>query len=83
MTVRLPLKQQSRVKITESGPHNDIYVVMTRIELQIRIKALRTELEDRHKYGTIKMASDDGTPISTEKLQNEMYSLIYRLSTFE
>jgi hypothetical protein len=56
---------------------------MTRSEMQARITALREELESRHKYGTIKMASSDGTPITTEKLQNELYSLIYRLSKRE
>jgi hypothetical protein len=52
---------------------------MTRLDMQIRIKALREELENRFKSGTIKMATD-GTSIPTEKLQNEMYSLIYKLS---
>jgi hypothetical protein len=56
---------------------------MTRLELQIRIKAIREELETRHKYGTTKMASSDGTPISTENLQNEMYALIYKMSKLD
>lgn len=56
---------------------------MIKFEIQIRIKALREELENRHKYGTIKMAAIDGSPISSLKLQNELYSLIYRLSKFE
>jgi len=56
---------------------------MTRSEIQARVTALREELETRHKYGTIKMAASDGTPISTEKLQNELYSLIYKLSKRE
>jgi hypothetical protein len=56
---------------------------MTRLETQSRIKQLRDELEARHKYGTIKMAASDGTPISSESLQNEMYKLIYKLSKFE
>lgn len=56
---------------------------MTRLDIQIRIKAIREELENRHKTGLVKMAAEDGTPISTETLQNEMYSLIYRLSKFE
>lgn len=56
---------------------------MTRSEIQTRVNALREELESRHKYGTIKMASSDGTPIATEKLQNELYSLIYKLSKRE
>jgi len=53
---------------------------MTRTEMQARVNALREELEHRHKYGTVKMASADGVAISTEKLQSEMYSLIYKLS---
>lgn len=52
----------------------------TRIEIQARIKELRDELETRHKYGTVKMAGADGTPISTQKLQDELYALIYKLS---
>ncbi len=53
---------------------------MNILQAQTRIKALREELENRHKNGTVKMASADGTPVSTEKLQEEMYSLIYKLS---
>lgn len=53
---------------------------MTRTEMQSRVTALREELENRYKHGTIKMASADGKPISTEALQNELYSLIYKLS---
>lgn len=56
---------------------------MTRLEVQNRIKTLREELENRHKYGTVKLASKDGEPISTAKLQNEMYALIYKLSKME
>lgn len=56
------------------------YKHMTRSEMQARVTALREELENRHKYGTVKMASADGVPVSTEKLQSEMYSLIYKLS---
>ena len=56
---------------------------MTRSELQTRIKALREELENRHKYGTVKMAAADGTPVPTDKLQGELFSLIYKLSKFE
>jgi hypothetical protein len=56
---------------------------MTRTELQARIKVLRAELEDRHKYGIVKLANEDGTPVPTETLQNEMYNLIYRLSKLE
>jgi len=51
---------------------------MTRTEMQTRVNALREELENRHRHGTVKMASSDGKPISTEKLQSEMYSLIVR-----
>lgn len=53
---------------------------MTIVELQTRITALRIELETRHKYGTVKLANADGTPVSTETLQAEMYSLIYKKS---
>lgn len=56
---------------------------MIRLEIQTKIKEIKEELENRHKYGTIKMASSDGTPISTEILQNQLFSLIYRLSKFE
>jgi hypothetical protein len=56
---------------------------MTRLEIQTRIKSIREELESRHKTGMTKMAKADGTPISTETLQNEMFALIYRLSKFE
>lgn len=53
---------------------------MTRSEMQSRVKVLREELENRHKYGTIKIANKDGIPVSTANLQNELYSLIYKLS---
>ena len=53
---------------------------MTRIELQIRIKAIREELENRVTFGTVKMASADGEPIPSQKLQDELYKLIYKLS---
>jgi len=56
---------------------------MTKLEVQARIKELREELENRVKYGTVKMASEDGTPVETQKLQNEMFSLIYRMSKME
>lgn len=56
---------------------------MTRLDIQIRVKAIREELENRHKTGMTKLAAEDGTPIPTETLQNEMYSLIYKLSKFE
>lgn len=57
--------------------------LITRSDIQTRIRTIREELENRHKTGMTKMAQADGTPISTETLQNEMYSLIYRLSKFE
>lgn len=53
---------------------------MTRLEMQTRVNALREELETRHKYGTVKIADANGAPVPTENLQNEMYSLIYKLS---
>jgi hypothetical protein len=53
---------------------------MTRTEIQARIKSLRDELETRHKYGTVKIANEDGTPVPVATLQNELYSLIYKLS---
>jgi hypothetical protein len=56
---------------------------MTRLEFQTRIKTLREELENRHKYGTVKLAREDGTPIETEKLQEELYSLVYRMSKLD
>jgi hypothetical protein len=56
---------------------------MTRLEMQARVNALREELENRHKYGAVKLANADGTPVPAEKLQNEMYSLIYKLSKMD
>jgi hypothetical protein len=56
---------------------------MTRNEMHVRAKKLREELETRHKYGTIKIANQDGTPVPTEKLQEELYSIIYRLSKMD
>lgn len=56
---------------------------MTRSEIKSRISTLREELETRHKYGTVKIAQDDGSPIDTETLQNEMFALTYRLSKLE
>lgn len=53
---------------------------MTRLETQSRINELRDELETRHKHGTVKIANADGTPVATEALQNELYSLIYKMS---
>ena len=56
---------------------------MNKLEMQIRIKNLKEELEARYQYGIIKMASDDGSPIPTEILQNEMFKLIYKLSKMD
>jgi hypothetical protein len=56
---------------------------MSALEMQMRVKAIREELEARHKTGISKMAAADGNPVSTEALQNEMFSLIYRLSQLE
>jgi hypothetical protein len=56
---------------------------MSRTEIQTRIREIRAELEARHKTGIVKMASEDGQPIPTETLQNEMFALTYRLSKFE
>ena len=53
---------------------------MTRIEMQARVNLIRTELENRYKYGTVKLANADGLPIPVEILQQELYSLIYKLS---
>lgn len=53
---------------------------MTRSEIQSRIRILRDELENRYKYGTVKLAKEDGAPISSQILQEEMYSLIYKMS---
>lgn len=57
--------------------------ILTRSEMQTRVRIIREELETRHKTGIVKMAAVDGTPIPTETLQNEMFSLIYKLSKFE
>lgn len=53
---------------------------MTRTDMQVRIREIKKELETRHKYGTVKMASPDGTPISIDVLQKELFSLIYKAS---
>lgn len=53
---------------------------MSRTEMQNKIKKLRDELENRYKYGTVKLAEKNGEPIPTVNLQNELYSLIYKLS---
>jgi hypothetical protein len=51
--------------------------------MQTRISELREELEARHKHGTVKMAHVDGTPVSTETIQNELYKLTYKLSKLD
>lgn len=56
---------------------------MTRSDMQARVNALREELENRHKYGTVKIADANGSPIPVETLQNELYSLVYKLSKRE
>jgi hypothetical protein len=56
---------------------------MTRLDLQVRINALREELENRHQFGIIKMASEDGDPIPTLTLQNELFHLLYKLSKLD
>ena len=56
---------------------------MSKFEMQTRVRAIREELETRTKTGMTKMAAEDGSPIPTETLQNEMFSLIYRLSKFD
>lgn len=56
---------------------------MSSTEIQSRIRLIREELETRTKTGIVKMATEEGAPISSESLQNEMFSLIYRLSKFE
>lgn len=53
---------------------------MTKSDIQARIRAIKEELETRHKNGTVKMASSDGTPIPVTALQNELFSLIYKAS---
>lgn len=58
-------------------------MITTRTDIQSRIRIIRDELETRHKYGTVKIASPDGNPIPAEKLQKELYALIYKLSKFE
>lgn len=56
---------------------------ITRADMQSRINFLREELENRYKYGTVKVANADGTPVDTLTLQNELYALIYRKSRSE
>jgi hypothetical protein len=56
---------------------------LTRAEIQERVRVIREELENRVKTGMSKIAFEDGKPVPTESLQNEMFSLIYRLSKFD
>jgi hypothetical protein len=56
---------------------------MTRTEIQARIRALKEELDSRHKYGTVKLADDAGTPIPSKDLQAELFSLIYKVSKID
>jgi hypothetical protein len=56
---------------------------LTRAEITERIRVIREELEHRVKTGMTKIAFEDGQPVPTLSLQNEMFSLIYRLSKFE
>ena len=56
---------------------------MTRIEIISKIRVLRDELENRTKYGTVKIANKDGSVPTILQLQNDLYSLVYRLSKFE
>jgi hypothetical protein len=53
---------------------------MTISEVQIKINALREELETRHKHGIFKIAKADGQPVPVKDLQNELYSLLYKKS---
>ena len=53
---------------------------LSQIEIANRINLIRNELENRNKTGIAKLANEQGNFISTEDLQNEMYSLIYKLS---
>ena len=52
----------------------------TEIEIRTRIIKLREELEARHNSGIVKMASENGEPIPTQTLQDELYRLTYLLS---
>lgn len=52
----------------------------TEIEIRTRIMLLRTELEARHNSDIIKMASENGEPVPTQVIQDELYSLTYLLS---
>lgn len=54
--------------------------MMSMMEIQNRIRILREELENRHKYGTVKLADNTGVPVPAHAIQSELYSLIYKLS---
>jgi hypothetical protein len=56
---------------------------MTRLEVQIKIKSIREELEARHKTGVVKSGSEGGIPVPTRELQSQLFSLIYKLSKME
>lgn len=51
--------------------------------MQLKIKAIRDELESRHKTGAVKSAAEGGSMVPTKILQDEMFSLIYKLSKME
>jgi len=82
ITDKHPPKQKST-----TYQYRDIYFNMTtpitRLDIVMRIKELRDELEARCKTGMVKMASSDGKPIPTKQLQDEMFSLIYRKSCLD
>ncbi len=56
---------------------------MKRAEIQDRIRIIREELENRHKYGAIKIADKNGNPVPAQILQDELFSLIYKLSKLD
>lgn len=56
---------------------------LSRAEMNERVRVIREELENRVKTGITKIAFEDGRPVPTEALQNELFSLIYRLSKLE
>lgn len=78
ITDKLPLKQKST-----TYQYSDIYFNMNRLDIEMRIKEIRAELEDRYKKGMVKMADANGRPIPTKLLQDEMFSLIYKKSRLD
>lgn len=56
---------------------------LSRAEMTERVRVIREELENRVKTGITKIAFEDGRPVPTLDLQNELFSLIYRLSKLE